>query len=293
MSTDNFKKPKFNPGTYMVDKFESEKEMRRVEVQDRVVTNLMGGVLPEQPNPSEFQSILDFGCGTGGWLIRTAQEYPGMSRLVGVDINPYMVDYARKQAKEQQVSDRIKFETLDVIVNLYYKDGSFDLSNVRFGTSYLRTWDWPKMIYEMRRVVRPGGVVRVTEGSLIPRGGPGLDRFYQLMARALHNAGHIQTEDPGGITDHLYEVMERHGVREIQSKKFEFIGQPGTPEGDALTEDWKYGFRTIRPFLEKFGGRFTFNYDELSKQVAEDMQKPEFHIEGRLVTFWGIRPLNS
>jgi SAM-dependent methyltransferase len=66
----------------------------------------MGGVLPEQPDPTIFHRILDIGCGTGDWLIETAKTYPDMSLLIGVDISNKMVEYARAQAVAEQVNDR-------------------------------------------------------------------------------------------------------------------------------------------------------------------------------------------
>src|SRR5579883_1482725 len=46
-----------------------------------------GGILPEQPDPSRFQQVLDLGCGTGGWLIDLAKTLPTSTSLVGVDVS--------------------------------------------------------------------------------------------------------------------------------------------------------------------------------------------------------------
>jgi len=43
----------------------------------------------------------------------------------------------------------------------------FDLVNLRAGISWVRTWDWLKLLSEMLRVARPDGIVRVTDEEVI------------------------------------------------------------------------------------------------------------------------------
>jgi tRNA G46 methylase TrmB len=71
--------------TYFVPDRYRQKELARLKIQDRMITTSMGGVLPEQENPTLFHRVLDIGCGTGGWLIEAAKVYPSMLRLVGID----------------------------------------------------------------------------------------------------------------------------------------------------------------------------------------------------------------
>src|SRR5229473_18384 len=150
--------------TYFADR-SNQDEMTRLAVQDQMTTIGMGGVLAEQPDPTIFGRVLDVGCGTGGWLIETAKTYPSMSRLLGVDISSKMVEYARTQAEAQQVSDRVEFHVMDALRMLEFPESYFDLVNHRLATSYLRTWDWPKLLQEYQRVAQPGGVIRVTEAD--------------------------------------------------------------------------------------------------------------------------------
>ncbi|MGH7867502.1 MAG: class I SAM-dependent methyltransferase, partial [Candidatus Dormibacteraceae bacterium] len=131
------------PSTYAVDRANQD-EITRLAVQDQLFTTGMGGALPEQPDPTIFQRVLDVGCGTGGWLIEAAKTYPTMTRLVGVDVNTRMIEYARAQAVAEQVQDRVEFQVMDALLILEFPKGYFDLANVRFATGYMRTWNWPK-----------------------------------------------------------------------------------------------------------------------------------------------------
>ncbi|HJT59846.1 MAG TPA: class I SAM-dependent methyltransferase, partial [Ktedonobacteraceae bacterium] len=161
MSTSN---PPFreHSSTYFVQG-SNEEEMSRLQIQGQMITAGMGGVLPEQPDPTRLQRVLDVGCGTGDWLIEVARTYPSIPVLVGIDVNSNMVQYARTQAATQHVEGRVQFHIMDALRMLEFPSASFDLVNQRLGMSYLRTWDWPKLLGEYRRVTRPGGVIRITE----------------------------------------------------------------------------------------------------------------------------------
>src|SRR5712691_5389803 len=130
-----------HPSTYFVQDRSNLDEMARLQIQDQMITAGMGGVLAEQPDPASLRSMLDVGCGTGGWLIEVATTYPGIKRLVGVDISTKMLDYARTQAAEQGVSDRVEFAAMDALRMLEFPRNTFDLVNHRYGMSWLRKRD--------------------------------------------------------------------------------------------------------------------------------------------------------
>ena len=136
--------------------------MQRLQIQDRLVTDSMGGVLSEQADPARFKRVLDVACGTGGWLIETAKTYPDIALLVGVDVSERMLAYARTQAAEQQLGERVEFTQMDALRMLEFPTSFFDLVNLRFGGSFMRTWDWAKLLQEFRLVLRPGGIFRLT-----------------------------------------------------------------------------------------------------------------------------------
>ena len=172
----------------------------------------MGGILLEQESPGNFHSVLDVGCGPGGWMLECARTYSDM-HLVGIDINPRMIEYARKQANEQNVADRVEFREMDVLRGLDFPDNTFDLVNLQFGVSFVRTWDWARLILEMQRVTRPGGILRLTESEAsIQRMGVVMTE-QDLIIQVLYRAGYLFTEENEGLTGHLAELLQMHGVR--------------------------------------------------------------------------------
>ncbi|HTK10588.1 MAG TPA: methyltransferase domain-containing protein [Ktedonobacteraceae bacterium] len=112
------------PGTYFVQDRSSHEELQRLQVQDQMITAGMGGVLPEQADPTIFPHVLDVGCGTGDWLIELAKTTPTCKNLVGVDASHTFIEYAHMQAKAAGVSDRVKFQVMDALRMLEFPDHS-------------------------------------------------------------------------------------------------------------------------------------------------------------------------
>lgn len=104
-----------HPSTYFVQDRSNQEEMERLEIQDKMATAGMGGVLSEQPDPTRFRCVLDVGCATGGWLLETARTYPTVEKLFGADISDKMLEYARAQAKSQHLENRVQFQTMDAL----------------------------------------------------------------------------------------------------------------------------------------------------------------------------------
>ncbi|HLH60656.1 MAG TPA: class I SAM-dependent methyltransferase [Ktedonobacteraceae bacterium] len=285
MSTPSNQKPE-RSSTYFVQDRSNREELQRVHLQDQVLTRSMGGVLPEQSNPAAIQRVLDVGCGTGNWLIELAKSFPTIQTLIGVDVSRVFVLYAREQAAAAHVSDRVEFHTMDGLRMLEFPTAYFDLVNHRLGISWLRTWDWPKLLQEYQRVTKPWGVVRVTEGSLQGCSSSAVQRINELVLQALYQAGHIFTPTSDGLMSQLASLLHKYGLREVQTRSYTLDYPITTPEGQAFAEDLKLGYRTIVPFLRKWM-RVPDDYEDLYQQMLSDMQQPDFVATMGLLTAWG------
>lgn len=276
-------------GTYFVHDRENEEEIRRVADQDWLVTASMGGVLAEQSEASTFRRGLDVACGTGGWVIEAAETYPEMS-LVGVDVNRHMIEYARAQADAHHVGDRVEFRVMDALSILDFPDASFDLVNLRFAISFVRTWDWPRVLSELLRVLRPGGVVRLTDEEVIHQSNsPAAMQFCEMVLCALFRSWHLFAQESAGLTAHLAPLLSRHGCQQVQTKAHALQYRAGTHEGQKYIEDGMRMFRTLRPFLQKWGC-MRKDYDTICQQALEEMQRPDFCATWHLLTTWGSKP---
>jgi ubiquinone/menaquinone biosynthesis C-methylase UbiE len=276
-----------HPSTYIVQDRDNHDEFTRLQVQDQVITAAMGGVLPEQPNPTSFKRILDIGCGTGGWLIETAKTYPEVMQLFGIDISGKMLDYARTQAEANQINDRIEFIVMDALRMLEFPTGFFDLVNMRFAEGWIRIWEWPKLLQEAQRVSKPGGAVRFTEVDFgAESSSPALNRFTRLHLQALHQAGYAFTPNGDGITSRLAELMHQHGMLGVQTRTYTIEYRAGTPEGQLYSENIRLALQTITPFLKKWI-RLPDDYEDICQQTLIEMQASDFVARWQVLTAWG------
>ena len=279
------------PSTYFVQDRANQEELKRLQIVDHITTAGMGGVLSEQPDPTAFQRVLDVGCGTGGWLIELAQTTPTCTTLRGVDVSLKYIEYARTQAAAAQVSDRVEFHVADALRMLEFPKASFDLVNHRLATSWLRTWDWPKLLQEYQRVTRPGGVVRITEPEVMVVGNkPALTRLSELFLEAFYQAGHAFTPTNDGVTRELARLLHQHRLQQVQTRAYTLHYRADTPEGQLFFEDLRLLYRSIVPFLRKWI-RVPEDYEEIYQQMLSDMQQPDFVATWGLLTAWGSTPL--
>ncbi|HET8840621.1 MAG TPA: class I SAM-dependent methyltransferase [Ktedonobacteraceae bacterium] len=281
------------PSTYFVGDRSNKDELTRLTIQEQMVTTSMGGVLPEQTNTSGLRRILDVACGPGGWLISVAKEYPAISQLVGVDISPKMIAYAQKQAQAEKVSDRVQFLVMDVQHPLPFPDDQFDLVNQRSATSFLRTWDWSKLLPEFLRITHPGGIVRLTEPDMMPVSNtPAFTRHVDLLVEAFYQSGHLFAANRQSVPDALPGLLHRFGLQNMQQRDIPVEYRSGTPEGQLAFENTRIGIRTALPFLRKWT-KIPNDYEELGERALSEMQQPDFVATWNIHTIWGNAPEHS
>ena len=278
------------PNTYFVQGRLVENEPARLQIQDLFLNMGMGGVLPEQPDPSSFRQILDVGCGTGGWLIGLARQYPSISLLVGIDVNKHMLDFARTQVEGQQVSDRVQLQEMDALRSLDFSTSTFDLVNQRFGFSFLRKWEWQRLLNEYRRVCKPGGVIRIVELDLsLKSTSAALNSLLKMTVEAFYHAGHFFTSKGDGVTSQLAPLLEQTRLQNVQRRIYPLEYRTGTLEWQYFSEDMRSLFQTIVPFLRKWT-RLTEDYEAIYEQALEEMQLPDFVATTSVVASWGNKP---
>jgi SAM-dependent methyltransferase len=134
-------------------------------------------------------AVLDCGCGPGTMTLEfTARVAPG--QVVGLDMAAPQVAAARALAAHRGVVNA-RFEVSDVYA-LPFADASFDVVFSHALVSHLA--EPMRAFAEMWRVLRPGGVLAVSENDtgtfVVSPAGSAMERFMALYLRVLrHNGG--------------------------------------------------------------------------------------------------------
>jgi ubiquinone/menaquinone biosynthesis C-methylase UbiE len=100
--------------------------------------------------------VLDAGCGSGAMTRLIASRHPD-SEVVGVDLNPGYVAWARDRATIGGINN-LSFQVADV-QRLLFEDASFDIIWSEHVLWYVP--DPEIAVREFRRVIRPGGTLLV------------------------------------------------------------------------------------------------------------------------------------
>lgn len=183
-------------------------EMVRLNRQAYLVTREMGGVLPEPLYGPTSQDVLDLACGPGEWVMQMASSYPHLHHVVGVDKSQRMIAYANAQAEAEEIHEA-SFRVMDVTQPLDFPDHSFSLVNGRFLLSFMRREQWPFLLSECSRILRPGGVLYITEQESGYTNDPVYQRYIDVWGEACRKAGHAFAFTPAyiGVTVMLKQIM--------------------------------------------------------------------------------------
>jgi demethylmenaquinone methyltransferase / 2-methoxy-6-polyprenyl-1,4-benzoquinol methylase len=169
------------------------------------------------------ERVLDIGCGTGELTRLTARHFPD-ARVVGMDFTAAMLDVARQRTREFSGAGRIRFGR-GTAMRLPFADRTFDLVTNAFLVRNLV--DLPLALDEMRRVLRPGGVLMILEITepASPRFGAVFHAYFDHVVPWLGAA--VDSEGP---YRYLPESLKRLPPRE---RFLEALGRAGFPRTEA------------------------------------------------------------
>jgi ubiquinone/menaquinone biosynthesis C-methylase UbiE len=252
-------------------------EMSRLMGQGALLTHMGGGLLPEYPDLARFSFVLDAACGPGEWALEYAFKSP-TTEVVGFDISERMIAYATEQAKEMGL-ENAHFQVMDIRLPLDFSDASFDLVNARTIAGVMPGAIWPQFVQEAARIMRPGGVIRLTEtDNWSITNSPAFQELCHLAYAVGHKMGVGFSPDGSdlGITNMLGKFLSDAGCETIRERAFS-INYSASAEAHMSMYREQSAF--LRLAKDKLLARSPFNparYDQLLERLDEEMTSPDF-----------------
>lgn len=268
---------------------ESASEMARLTKQAHLLTEVMGGPLSEHSDLTDVHNILDLACGPGAWALEVAATHRD-KQVTGVDVSQLMIDYANFQASQHAINNA-HFRVMDILHPLEFPDQAFDLINVRLIASFMfRSCDkWPRLISECMRILRPGGILQLTDCEWFISNGPTTERLFGLCTRAIHLAGN--TFSPDGrllaVTPMLGRLLRNANCQNIQHRAFAVDCSHGSKSYQSYYEDMMVFLKSLLPLLVHTKVATAEEADNLYHRTLEEIRSADFNCLWYYLTTWG------
>jgi ubiquinone/menaquinone biosynthesis C-methylase UbiE len=272
--------------SYVIDA-ESPAELARLLHQDLLFTKSLG-LLPPLPDKSKIRSVLDVACGPGGWARETARTFPA-AQVTGIDISERVVTFAQDQAELQQLPNA-HFVVMDALKPLNFPDNSFDLVNGRLLNGSLTQTDWPLLLGECQRVLRPGGIICLTEGEWGISNGPISEQLSFMLTQAMYRAKHGISPSSFGTTVMIQPFLRRTSYQNIQAQALYLEYSAGTDAHYSAYQDIMAAYQLLQPFFVSTKVATQEELDRLYPQLPAEMLANDFCGMWFFLRAWGQKP---
>lgn len=267
-------------------------ETARLLLQDRMVTYSMHGLFPERSDLGDIHAILDVGCGPGGWALDVAHAYPDR-RVVGIDISTTMVTYAQAHAIAGRLGN-VQFIVQDALQSLESL-GTFDLVNVRLAMTFVPRAYWPTFLGHCLDILRPGGILRITEGEAVPlTNSLACEKMNAWAAQMLYERGYGFSSPSHhlGILPWLDPLLQDVGVGCVHTGRMPHLLDFSY---DTILHDSQYQNHMVWTLLMQSqllddGITTEEEFTQTYQRMLEEIQRPLFRGIWNLLTLWWRKP---
>jgi ubiquinone/menaquinone biosynthesis C-methylase UbiE len=163
-------------------------------------------------HPKPDERVIDIACGTGIVARMAATKVGPGGVVVGVDLNPGMLNLARSL---KTAGDAASVQWQEASADkLPFPDGSFDVAYCQLGLQFFA--DRPAALSEMRRVLSAKGRLAVMVWSGIQES-PGFEALANILERNVSPAAAAIMSAPFGLSDagEFGKLVSDAGFREV------------------------------------------------------------------------------
>lgn len=249
-----------------------------------------GQAFAEQTDHSAIRHVLDVASGTGAWTISAAQAHPQV-RFVGIERSPQLVEQARAQVRIHHL-ENVSFTVMDPFGSLDLPKASFDLVNARYLVGQLSAEVWPQALHSFMRVVRPGGIIRLTETDLPISSSTAYAQLGGLISQALFQTK--RSFSPTGrllsMTPVLKQLLQDAGCQQVRSRVAAVNFSAGTSAYEEVAQDIGQTYQLVLPFLVAAAVTTQQEVEQLYQQMLTELASERFDAVAFSLIAWGTRP---
>ena len=151
--------------------------------------------------------VLEVGCGTG---ILTVDLVPTGAKIIAVDISPELVEASRVRIK----ADNVEFR----VANAFDLDFESDAFDHIVGSSVLHHLEVEGALSEFRRVLKPGGTLRLSEPNMV---NPQI--FLQKNIPYLKRLSGDTPDETAFVRWSLQRKMKKCGFVDVSARPYNFL----------------------------------------------------------------------
>jgi ubiquinone/menaquinone biosynthesis C-methylase UbiE len=250
-----------------------------------------GNLHPASVPVGTMEQVLDFGCGSGEWIFDLVKRYPGLKKVVGIDPHQEAITSATVRRNLAGLS-QVTLLQADIMSPLPFADRSFDLVHMRNWGYSFRATQWPALLSEFTRVLKPGGWLAFVVAEFGEVSSPAMMRIEHLMAQFLSKMGlgMDNTRNLRGPAAYIYGILLDGGFEDV-SYDLSLLdgGFQGGTMADILLSKLVKQATALKEHAVQVGLLTAAEFDEMILQAEQEIQAPDRCAWAILVSAYGRR----
>ncbi|KAI8810040.1 S-adenosyl-L-methionine-dependent methyltransferase [Cladochytrium replicatum] len=225
-------------------------------------------------------SVLDIGCGTGIWLAEMNRDFP-KGTYHGVDISAT----AWAETFNELSAGKINLTKANILEGLPFEDNTFDYVHQQLLVAGLPQAHWPNVIAEIRRVLKPGGVIDLVEVDGVFHHTTTPSKLQEDFSRVVTQSLLARGINIRIANDLASLVRADSGFDKINEVIKESPCGWGGELGELSKQNARLGFLGMKPFMSVALGVKPDDWEATVETVLEDHAKSKAY--GRCVRVTG------